>query len=324
MTGRLRRPAGPPPRSHPGNRPFLVGWLALALAAAPPGRAHPDTWHAIELISAQISTGDHRAPLFYARGTEYRTVEKWVEAEADLRECLRQDPGFFLAQKDLASVLLAAGRTEDAAAAAREAVRLATGRPAASQASAWAEVARVERARGAWSAVLAATDEALRLVPRGEVDWYLLREEAFRGQGRLDAAIEDLARGDTRLRSTLLRSAWLDALLEAGRAAETLAPIEAALAETRHQAPWLIRRARARASQGDLAAAQADWTTALAELESRLVPEDPDPTLLVQKGLALAGLGRRGDAAAALAAARAILPEPTLLAPLARALAHPQ
>jgi len=301
---------------HPALVAAVV-WPALA-------EAHPDTWHTIELLSTQIATGDRRAPLFYARGTEYRTLEKWAEAEQDFRECLAQDTGFFPARKDLAMVMLSAGRPGEAAVAAHEAVAAGAGRPAASLAPAWANVARVERARERWAEVLAATDEALRLAPRGEVDWFLLREEAFRAQGRLADAVADLARGERLLRSSLLRSAWLDALLEAGRASETLAPIEAALAETRHQAPWLIRRARARARQGDMAAAQADWTAALAELESRLVPEDPDPTLLVQKGLALAGLGRRGDAAAALQAARAILPEPALLAPLARELARPQ
>jgi tetratricopeptide (TPR) repeat protein len=284
---------------------------------------HPDTWHTIELISAQMATGDRRPALFYARGTEYRAAECWAEAEADLRECLRQDPGFFPAARDLGPVLLSSGRPEEAVAAAQEAVRLAAGRPAASLAGAWAELGRIEAARGAWAGVLAATDHAMKLVPRGEVDWYLLRERAFRAQGKLDDAIADLARGEAALHSTWLRSCWLDALLEAGRATETLDPIESALGDTRHRAPWLIRRARARALLGERDAARADDEAALAEIEARLVPEEPDPGLLVQKGLALAGLGRRDEAAATLAAARAIGPDPSLLTPLERALRTP-
>jgi tetratricopeptide (TPR) repeat protein len=299
---------------------WAAAGVALGLGTVVPASAHPDTWHTIELISAQIGTGDRRAALYYARGTEYRAVEKWAEAEADLRECLRQDPGFFPARKDLGAVLLSAGRKEEALAAASDAVRVAGDRSPASLASAWAELARIERARGAWPEVVAATDQALQLIPRGEVDWYLLREEAFRAQGNLDEAIADLARGDARLRSTLLRSAWVEALIEAGRAGESLAAIEAALADTRHQAPWLIRRACARASQGQTAEARLDWEAALVELAARLIPEDPDPALLVQKGLALVGLGRCEEAIVALEAARKILPDPTLLAPLERAL----
>lgn len=297
-----------------------VSCVALAVAAPYPVCAHPDTWHTIELITAQIGTGDRRPALFYARGTEYRAVEKWAEAEADLRECLRQDPSFFPARKDLGPVLLAAGRSDEALAASRQTVDLAASRPAPSLASAWVEVARIERSRAAWPEVVAATDEALRLVPRGETDWFLLRAEAFRAQGKLGEAIADLARGEAQLRSTLLRSVWIDALLEAGRATETLAPLESTLADTRQQAPWLIRRARARALLGQAEAARADRETALTELTARLVPEEPDPSLLVQKGLALVGLGRREEAAAALAAARAILPDPSLLAPLEREL----
>jgi tetratricopeptide (TPR) repeat protein len=300
----------------------LVRRLAALLALAQPAAGHPDTWHTIELITAQIGTGDRRPALFYARGSEYRAVEKWAEAEADLRECLRQDPSFFPAQKDLGPVLLSAGRPDEALTAARDAVRLAAARAATSRASAWAELARIQGARGDWPAVVAATDEALRLVPRGEIDWYLLREQAFRAQGRLAAGITDLARGAGQLRSTLLRSVWIDALLDAGRASETLEPIEAALAETRHQAPWLVRRARARTLLGRKELARADGEAALAEVTARLVPEEPDPALLVVKGLALAGLGRRDEAVAALAATRALLNDPTLLAPLERVLAQ--
>lgn len=226
-------------------RPFraaLAAAIAHFIMTGPATQAHPDTWHTIELLTERIATGDQRAALYYARATEYRSVEKWQEAEADLRHCLDQDPGFFQARLDLGPVLLAAGRPGDALEAAREAARSADHQPDRYRAAAWAGLARIERASQNWSEVLAATDQALRWAPRGEVDWYLLREEAFRGLGRLAEAIADLEQGEMVLHSSRIRLAWIDALIDLGRSAEALPLIDRAMAETPFQAPVLIRR----------------------------------------------------------------------------------
>jgi tetratricopeptide (TPR) repeat protein len=328
MTGSLSNRRGPGSidsrdlRGPHGVWRRRVGWL-IAMAITSGGElasAHPDTWHTIELISAQMATGDRRAALFYARGMEYRLVERWSEAETDLRECLRQEPGFFAAARDLGPVLLSAGRLDDALEAARLAIECGKDRPPAGLAVAWVELARIQEARCEWTAVMAATDAAFRLVPKGEVDWYLLRERAWRSQGLMDQAIAELARGAQELRSTRLQSAWVDAQLEDGRAEESLATIERALRESRFRAPWLIRRARAHSLLRQPARARSDAVAALRELDDRLVPEEPDPTLLVQKGLALVLLDRREEAATQLRAAQSLGPPRDTLAPLELAL----
>lgn len=301
-------------------RAALAAAIAHFIMTGPATQAHPDTWHTIELLTERIATGDQRAALYYARATEYRSVEKWQEAEADLRHCLDQDPGFFQARLDLGPVLLAAGRPGDALEAAREAARSADHQPDRYRAAAWAGLARIERASQNWSEVLAATDQALRWAPRGEVDWYLLREEAFRGLGRLAEAIADLEQGEMVLHSSRIRLAWIDALIDLGRSAEALPLIDRAMAETPFQAPVLIRRGRARASLGRKTEAAADWEAALATADARLVPEEPDPGLLVVKGLALVELGRRAEAETALVSARSLFPDGSLVGPLERAL----
>jgi len=301
-------------------RPCLAAAVAHLAMTGPSARAHPDTWHTIELLTERIATGDQRAAIYYARATEYRSVEKWMEAEADLRHCLARDSEFFQARLDLGPVLLAAGRPDEALAAAREAARMAEAQPDRHRAAAWAGVARIERTAGNWPGVLAATDQALRWAPRGEVDWYLLREEAFRGEGRLADAIADLARADAVLHSSRIRMAWIDTLIDSNRPADALPLIDKAMADTPFQAPLLIRRGRARASLGRRGEALVDWEAALAAANGRLVPEEPDPGLLVVKGLALAELGRHTEAESSLAAARSLFPDPSLVGPLERAL----
>jgi tetratricopeptide (TPR) repeat protein len=297
---------------------MAVGVLASVGAIS----AHPDSWHNIELLSQQIGAGDARPPLFYARATEYRAVDKFAEAEADLRECLRRDPSFLPARKDLALVLLAAGRVDDARAAARDAVAGATGKSASAVALAWSTLAHVELAGKEYAGVIEATREALKLTPRGQLDWYLMREAAFRALGRLDDAIADLRAGHDALKSSVLRTAWVDALIDAGRGREALATIEALLADVRYKAQWLIRRARVRQALNDTAGAALDLDAALGELDLRILPEDPDPTLLVERGMVWALKNNPHKARQELAHARKILPEPDVLAPLERLLAN--
>ena len=313
-------------RATPGRgapRRILAAAGVFLLGLRPSAVAHPDTWHTIELLTERLAAGDHRAALYYARASEYQTVEKWSEAEADLKRCLETDPGFFQARLDLGPVLLAAGRPREALAAAEAAVQAADRQQARHRAVAWAGVARIQRAAADWPAVLAATDQALQCAPRAEVDWYLLRDEAFRHQGRLGEAVADLARGEAALHSSRIRLAWIDALLDSGRPAESLPLIDQAMAETPFQAPLLIRRGRARALLGQMPAANADWESALSAAETRLVPEEPDPGLLVVKGLALVELGRRQEAEKSLATARSLFPDPSLIGPLERALTRP-
>jgi tetratricopeptide (TPR) repeat protein len=296
---------------------------AGVVLAAALGCAHPDPWHNIEVLTEQIRQGDTRPPLFYARGTEFRALSKLAEAEADFRECLRRDAAFLPARKDLAMVLLEAGRIADARTAAREAITLASGKSPAAAAAAWSTLARIELRGRNFPGVLDATREALKLVPRGELDWFLLREEAFRALGRLDEAVADLRAGSESLKSTILRTAWIDALLDAGRGREALPLIEAYVGQGPCKARWLIRRARVRQSLGDPEGAALDLDAALGELELRILPEDPDPTLLVERGMAWALKKDRPKAEQELARARSILPEPDVLAPLERLLARP-
>jgi tetratricopeptide (TPR) repeat protein len=285
--------------------------------------AHPDPSHTIEAITAQIDAGDRRAPLYYSRGVEFRALGKLVEAERDFRSALEGDAAFLPARKDLAAVLLEQNKLDEAGQAANEAIRISAGKPAPSQASSWIVLARIELARGHFQGVLDATGQALRLVPRGELDWFLLRADAWRGLSRLDDAIADLKAGYDSLKSSVLRTAWLDALIDAGRGREALPVIEAEMAECRYKASWLIRRARVRLAGAETDAARNDLRAALGELELHIFPQEPDPMLLIERGMALALLGEKEKAARELEKVKEITTEPEVIAPLAKLIEPP-
>ncbi|MGI8603455.1 MAG: hypothetical protein ACR2OZ_10705 [Verrucomicrobiales bacterium] len=283
--------------------------------------AHPDPAHNIEQITAQIAAGDRRPPLFYSRGVEHRALGQLKEAERDFRECVNLDPAFVPARKDLASVLADQGRTNEALVFAQEAIRHAGAKSPPVQASCWSLLARIELARKDFKACIEATSEAFKLVPRGELDWFLLRAEAQQGLGCAEGAIADLKSGYDTLKSSVLRTAWLDALVEAGRGAEALPMIEAEMAECRYRASWLIRRARIRVAQKQTAAAKGDLHAALAELELHIFPDEPDPTLLVERGMVFALLGETKKAREELERVRSITSEADVGAPLEKLLA---
>jgi tetratricopeptide (TPR) repeat protein len=300
-----------------------TGLIWAAMLGATSLEAHPDPMHNIEAITAQIDAGDRRAPLFYSRGVEFRALGKFVEAEKDLRAAVDVDAGFLPARKDLASVLMEQNRLEDAQRTAEEAIKFSTGKPAATQASCWIVAARIALARSDSQQCLDATSQALQLVPRGELDWFLLRAEALRGLGRINDAIRDLKAGYDSLKSSVLRTAWLEALIDAGRGSEALPAIEAEMAECRYKASWLIRRARVRLAANETPAAKDDLRAALGELELHIFPQEPDPMLLIERGMALALLGEKEKAARELERVKAITTEPEVIAPLAKLLEAP-
>ena len=118
--------------------------------------------------------------------------------------------------------------------------------------------------------------------------------------GKLDDRVRDLAAALTKLRSFVVRSKWYDAMIDAGRGQEILPEIEQEIANTRYQASWLIRRARIRQGTGEQAGAASDLTAALEEINRRIRPENPDLSLLCDRGVIHALQGNHAAAAADL------------------------
>lgn len=278
--------------------------VAAALAiSAPTAGAHHDTEAMIARFTERIETGEATAELYYRRATEYRVLRDAAQAEADLLRALERDERFVPALQELAKLRAKAEDFDAALLSAEQAITVSESD--SERAAGLVLLARLKAAAGYPAEALAACERAFELRPRGEVEWFLLRSELLGGLDRGDERPALLDAGYAATGSIVLRNARIDALLDNAQTATALPVIEEELAGSRLKSSWLLRRARARMIDGDRAAATADLEACLAELAGRIHPARPDLTLVADRGLANALLGRPDAARSDLARARA-------------------
>ena len=122
-----------------------------------------------------------------------------------------------------------------------------------------------------------------------EID--LLHARLLLTNGKPARAAAVLKSAHQKHKSIVLRNAWIDAALSAKQISQVLPIIEEELTSTRFRASWLIRRARAKLTTNTPDKARSDLHSALQELNTRILPDRPDLTLIADRGLALALLG---------------------------------
>jgi len=83
-------------------------------------------------------------------------------------------------------------------------------------------------------------------------------------------------------------------MIDAGQYRPALDRIEQHLNQLRWRSSWLLRRARA--LNGMKADFRSDAAAALSELNQRIRPEHPEPTLLLDRAMAFALLGKNSEA----------------------------
>ena len=102
----------------------------------------------------------------------------------------------------------------------------------------------------------------------------------------------------------MLYNAWVEALVDTGDYEQARPIIEEKVAAARLKSSWLLRRAKLHQATGDQQAASADLEAAIAELNQRINPQNPDITLLVDRGIAFCMLDDRSAAKKDLVAAK--------------------
>jgi tetratricopeptide (TPR) repeat protein len=276
--------------------------LLLAIFLPFAASAHDSPEHVIAQLSARLAAGETNAELLWERATEYRALGRLASAARDLTEASKVQPDFLPALTDLARVELALGKTATALATIDRA--FAQTPDESGRGPLYMMRADVHLARGDLEKALADCDRAFRLVPAPEADWYLTRSQLQARLGRFEEAAAGLQQAFEQTSNAVLEAEWIDALLDAGHCRQALERIEPRLAESRCQSSWLLRRARARLGLGKATTARGDLHAAISEINERLNPLQPEPTLLAERGLAYALLGDRESARQDLNSAR--------------------
>lgn len=264
--------------------------------------AHDSPEHVIEALTARIKERGPTADLLWRRATEHRALQQLDPAAADLRETIRLQPRLFAAHADLARVQLQGREPKAALATLGRALALAP--DDATRAPLRLVRAEVHAARGDAGAALADCELAFASTPAPAAEWFLQRSQIQQRLGRTAEAAAGLKQAFDQTGNPVLEAEWIDALLDDGQARVALERIEPQFAESRWQSSWLLRRARARLALGESVKARGDFHAAVTEINERLNDVRPEPTLLLDRGLALALLGDAAAARRDLAAAR--------------------
>lgn len=261
------------------------------------GQAHESPVHTLEQLNEHIA----RKPspeLLFQRAMAYRELGKIDLAAADLRTAAEARPANLPWQIERSRVELAAKRPTDALCIANAALKLAKSGP--ERAEIHILRAQAYQGSGKFKPSLHACQLAFSEVPAGKLEWFLLRSENQRQLGLHEQRIQDLRDGLKRYPSTILKSHWVDALIDAGKNIEALVQVGKELPIMRWKSHWQIKQARALIGLGREAEAASVLREALAEINGRINPARPDIFLLADKALIFILTGDHASARSAL------------------------
>lgn len=278
----------------------------VVLPALLAGTLAADPGHEIRIddLNKQITENPALPDLYFQRSINYREINRLADARADLEKCLTLQKGFLPADRELARIDELEGRRKEAIERLEKAVAAAPPEAAFHLPGCYSVLADLLLKSDRNDAALDAASKGIALTQELTIDLYLLRAEAQRRLGKHDERVRDLAGATERLKSFVLRIAWIEALIDAGRSAQVLPEIQKEIDTSRYKASWLIRRARVLLHDDKKQEAAADLEAALVEVESRIRPELPDLSLVCDRALIWALQGKRDEAAEALAEAK--------------------
>jgi len=266
--------------------------LALALTISMV-TAHESPEHNVKQLTAHIET--ERTPeSLYQRAIAYRALRQLDNALTDLQAAISLAPDNLAYQLELSRTQLSSAKFDKALNSANRALKLAKTPPQ----KATCHILRAEAYHSCnrFKPSLQACQLAFREIPKGEIEWFLLRSENQRRLEKHQPRITDLKAGFDLHHSAVLKSHWIDSIIDAGKFKEALPLIESELVDRRWKSSWLIKRARTHLGLEQTTEANSDLHSALAEINSRLNPERPDPLLLADQGMAYALLGNKTEA----------------------------
>ena len=260
---------------------------ALVLALLPGAlSAHHDIGTTILALDQKIAAGA-TADLHYLRALEYRALRKRKEAQADLRKALALQPR----HRGSITALIPLLQGPEAMTLAQ--TYLASATDPKHRLEAHYLIAQVADRSDNEATALVVCEKIQTLHPEHPSEIDLLHARLLLTNGKPARAAAVLKSAHQKHKSIVLRNAWIDAALSAKQISQVLPIIEEELTSTRFRASWLIRRARANLATNTPGKVRSDLHSALQELNTRILPDRPDLTLIADRGLALALLGSK-------------------------------
>ena len=163
-----------------------AGCVGAALFLAVRVLAHDSPEHVIEQLTARMAASGTNAESLWERATEYRSLGRLASASRDLTQAARLRPDFLPIQADLALVEQASGQTSAALATLDRALQQAPDER--TRGGFYMARAELFLAQGQLAKALADCDQAFRLTPEPEPDWYLTRGQLQVRLGRFEEA----------------------------------------------------------------------------------------------------------------------------------------
>jgi tetratricopeptide (TPR) repeat protein len=280
---------------HSSLATFLV--ITLVLAGSSPVFAHDSPDEEAAFLTLKMTRTGKTPALLIRRAAEYKAMGDLNKAAADLKEAIALEPKLPAAYADLSRIEFAQQKLSEACESVTRALALTEN--AGERPALFLLRAHIQAARGHASEALADCELSAR---RDDQDWYLIRSQLQSQLGKHDARVAGLKEGFQRNGSIVLEIEWVEAMIDAGQYRPALERVEFHLNRLRWRSSWLLRRARA--LRGLKADYLPDANAALAELNQRIRPDNPEPTLLVDRAMAFALLGRAAEANSDLTSAK--------------------
>ena len=255
--------------------------------------AHESPEHSVKELTAHLKT-ERTAEILYQRAVAYRALGQLEKATADLSASIALAPNNLAYQLELSRTHLAASKPSQALNAANQVLKLSKS-PTERAACHILRAEAYHRSRR-YKPSLQACQLAFRQVPQGEIEWFLLQSENQRQLSQHRQRIADLKSGIDLHHSAVLKAHWIDAIIDAGEFKTAIPLIEAELVDRRWKSSWQIKQARTHLGLEQTTEAHSDLHSALAEINTRLNPERPDPLLLADQGMAYALLDNKTEA----------------------------
>ncbi len=269
-------------------------WLLIVLLFPASSQGHNDVSETIKALTAQLEKAP-TADLYFQRATEFRALRESEHALEDLHSALKLDPRHRFA---ITSLIQLYGPSEKGLKLIKRYADFAKDPEQEFEAT---FLLAQHYAQSQMPSVALLLCKGLQEVrPQHDPALDLLHAQTLRDLDRHKQAATILKTAWKRTNSIVLRNNWIDTALTAGLAQEVLPLINQEIASSRFTSSWLIRRARAALALKNKEQAHRDLQAALAELSPRIRPNQPDLTLIADRGLILALLNNHCQARADL------------------------